>query len=205
MKKYFQYSLLSLCAVTALCATGVAIWSWTVDQERIRSVEEWNRSIDPFVNFFTKRKHLTTEAQILTKLLRQNPNHLLWKEYEFEAIFKSDPMYWLSQNISWPHQTIELGQEQIQILRSSNICNRRLIFVYTDAAAKILEVKVVPGKNFFASHTFQVKTESPQPVITLVSTDLNDSLALPIVQELDFSKSSFHKIVPDRVKITDNR
>ena len=186
--------------LVGIALVAVSLTSWRKYEER-----KWNRSIDPFAEFVIKRHRPTTEANILVKLLRRNPFHTLWQEHEFESIFQSDTSYWLSQQIAWPHQTIELDNEQVHILRAADICNRRLIFVHVNKASQILDVKIVDGQIFFASHAFSVKTIFPQPVIQITSNDLNDSRAPPVIQELAFTKSTAKKIDQLRVKIVDHR
>jgi hypothetical protein len=197
----------------SLCAVGIAIWSWNADQERLRAaeqlqqiVEKWNRAVDQFEKFQTKFHEPTSEVELLVRLMRQNPQHWLWQEFEYAPIFTGDKIVArFAPHLSWPQRSIQLGDESVHVLVSQHPCNSRKLIVHTDAASRILDVKVVPGIHMIEPMELTVRSLEPQPVVRVACWERYNSNDLPIVKDLAFTKSSAKNIDPLSIKLIDRQ
>ena len=213
MDKSCQYSLLSLFGVMALFATGLAILCWDVDQQRIRSIEEWNRvveqwnhAVDHFEKFQTWFHQPSNEVDILVRLMRQNPQHSLWKEFEYAPIFNGKRESALGGfHLSWPQNTIHIGEESVHVLTSQHPCNSRKLVVHTDNANRILDYKVAAGINMYEQLELTVTSLQPQPVVRVACWKRDNSNDPPIVTDLTLTKSSARGIDPQSITIIDRQ
>lgn len=189
------FRLSTLLLGIALVASGLTAWRWHL-------VLHWNSQVDQFANFATKYHQPKSEADILVNLMRQNPRHSLWKEFEYAPIFQGDRLGLLGGfHISWPQQTIQLGKEFVHVLTSQHPCNSRKLVVHTDAASRILDVQVVHGIAMNEPLELAITSLHPQPVIRLGCSKRYDTNAAPIVHDLTLAKSSAHGSEPATIKI----
>jgi hypothetical protein len=202
LKKYTQYSLWTFFGAMLLIATGMAIWSWNADQERIRITETWNRCVDQFEKLQTKYHQPITEVEILVRLMRQNPQHSLWKEFEFTPVFSGEKFAGLfAPHLSWPQKTIQLGDESVHVLTSQHPCNSRKLVVHTDSASRILDFQVAHGIHMIESMELTVTSLKPHPVIRVACWDRYNSNDPPIVNNLKLTKSITKAIDPKSITI----
>ncbi len=183
LNRFLTFCLSTLLLGIALVAVSLALWRHYEEQR-------WNDDVDQFEKLQNNLHQPVSEVDILVRLLRQNPWHSLWKEFEFAPIFSGDKFgLYGGFHISWPRQTIQLGEESVHVLTSQHPCNGRKLLVHTDADSRILDVQIVSDIYNIDTLKIQVVTLKPHPVIRLTCLERFSSDYQPFVQNLTFTKS----------------
>jgi hypothetical protein len=184
----------------ALIAASLTLW-WKYEERR------WHQLVDRFEKYATKFHEPANEGELLVNLMRCNPWHTLWREFEYAPVFRDDNsrIFLGGFHISWPQQSVQLGEESVHVLTSQHPCNSRKLVVHTDSTGRILDVQSVDGIRSCDAMSLSVPTQSPQPVIRLSCTKRYSSNDPLVAYDLTMSKSTANRTDPTTIQIIDRK
>lgn len=200
MNHNLRFRLSTMLLGIALVAASLTVW---------RKYEErrWHQFVDRFEKYATKYHEPANEGELLVQMMRCNPWHSLWREFEYAPVFRDDNsrIFLGGFHLSWPQQSVQLGQESVHVFTSHHPCNSRKLVVHTDSASRILDVQSVDGIRSCDTMSLSVTTQSHKTVIRLACTKRFVSTEPLVAYDLTLSKSAASRIDPTTIEIIDRK